>query len=349
MLAAIQDVQLQQVVAHTVGNPSRAESLKLSTNALTLNDSLVKSLLNKYFLSSFNEHSQFHFHHIDDLQYNEVYNYAKTIFNNHKSFYPTSVQLAQLLYSKSTHVKVKEGEFYIALFDNVFFNNQSVQAIGLYKSESKESFLKAFTHGTSVEVAAEEGINVNKLDKGCLIINQAGDNGYIVLAEDAANKQNDTQYWMNDFLQIMPLANDYHHTNNHLSMVRKFIKNEYPNQFETTKADQIDLLNKTMDYFKTNEQYDEAAFATEVLHHAEVVNSFKVYKEKYEQAEQVNFEPTFDIHLAAVKQQNKVYKSILKLDKNFHIYIHGRRDLIEKGVDPISGKQYYKIFFDEEA
>jgi len=33
--------------------------------------------------------------------------------------------------------------------------------------------------------------------------------------------------------------------------------------------------------------------------------------------------------------------------KNFHIYIHGRRDLIEKGTDE-SGKKFYKIYFEEE-
>ncbi|MES1226514.1 MAG: nucleoid-associated protein, partial [Bacteroidota bacterium] len=49
------------------------------------------------------------------------------------------------------------------------------------------------------------------------------------------------------------------------------------------------------------------------------------------------------------KKQAKVFKSVLKLDKNFHIYIHGRRDLIEKGIDEITGKKFYKIYFEEES
>lgn len=41
-------------------------------------------------------------------------------------------------------------------------------------------------------------------------------------------------------------------------------------------------------------------------------------------------------------------KSVIKLDKNFHIYVHGRRDLIERGFDEEKGKKYYKVYFDEE-
>ncbi|MFM7764289.1 MAG: hypothetical protein ACKO6I_01410, partial [Sphingomonadales bacterium] len=38
---------------------------------------------------------------------------------------------------------------------------------------------------------------------------------------------------------------------------------------------------------------------------------------------------------------------ILKLDKNFHTYIHGNREMIEKGTDP-DGRKFYKIYFENE-
>jgi len=55
----------------------------------------------------------------------------------------------------------------------------------------------------------------------------------------------------------------------------------------------------------------------------------------------------FDISKQAVKKQARVFKSVLKLDKNFHIYIHGNRDLIEQGVDN-NGRKFYKIYYEEE-
>jgi len=48
-----------------------------------------------------------------------------------------------------------------------------------------------------------------------------------------------------------------------------------------------------------------------------------------------------------VKQQIRVFKSVLKLDKNFHIYIHGNREWIKRGTDP-DGRKYYKIYFENE-
>lgn len=45
---------------------------------------------------------------------------------------------------------------------------------------------------------------------------------------------------------------------------------------------------------------------------------------------------------------NPNLKSVIKLDKNFHIYIHGSHDLIHQGIDPDTGKKFYKIFYDNE-
>ena len=40
--------------------------------------------------------------------------------------------------------------------------------------------------------------------------------------------------------------------------------------------------------------------------------------------------------------------SVLKLDKNFHIYIHGDKKLIEKGFDDGKAMSFYKVYFKEE-
>ena len=72
------------------------------------------------------------------------------------------------------------------------------------------------------------------------------------------------------------------------------------------------------------------------------------YKENYEKSREFETPENFDIHLAAVKKQAKSFKSILKLDKNFHIYIHGDKQLIEKGFDEGKSMNYYKVYFREE-
>lgn len=348
-MTGIDSVQLKEVIVHKIGNPTRSEEMKLSENPLTLNDEIVRGLLTKYFLGAFNENDQYHFSHLSDVNLNEVYTYVTKIFEDPKTFTATSALLAQFLYNKSTHVRVKEGEMYIALFDNVPFGTEYKQAIGIFKSETKEPFLKVFPHGQSLEVVHEEGININKLDKGCLVFRSEKEQGYVVCIVDSTNKNNDTQYWVKDFLQVEPYANSYHHTDNYLGLCKQFITNEYADKFEVSKSEQIDMLNRSLDYFKTKDQFSLQEFTEEVIHHPEVVDTFMTYKKNYETAKNFEIDEEFDIHLSAVKKQAKVFKAVLKLDKNFHIYIHGRKDLIEKGYDELTGKQYYKLYFDEES
>ena len=348
-MTGLDSVQLKNVIVHKVGNPTRSEALRLSKNALTLNDGLVKAMLTKYFLGSFNENEQYHFTHLSDVNLNEVYNYVTKIFEDPSAFIETSVLLASFLYNKSSHVRVKEGEMYIATFDQVPFGTEYQQAVGIFKSESKETFLKVFPHGQSMEVISEEGININKLDKGCLVFRNNKKEGYTVCVVDSTNKQNDAQYWISDFLQVEPYADSYHNTDKYLGLCKQFITNEYTEKFEVSKSDQIEMLNKSMDYFKTKDQFNVQEFTEEVIHHPEVIDSFLEYKKTYENAKNYEIEDEFDIHLSAVKKQAKVFKAVLKLDKNFHVYIHGRKDLIEKGYDELTGKHFYKLYFDEEA
>ena len=348
-MTSIDSVQLAQVIVHKLGNPSRGEALKLSANPMTLNEGNLRELLTKYFLAPFNEHEQYRFTHISDPGLNEVYHYATTIFDDPESFAQQSRLLAEFLYSKSTHAKVKEGELYVARFDNVPFGAGFTEAIGIFKSETKETFLKVLPQGENWDLIAEEGIDINKLDKGCLIFKQDGQNGFVVCVVDNTNKQQEARYWINDFLQVTRSANSYHYTDAALGMCKLFISNELAEKFDVSKSDQIDMLNRSMDYFKTKDEFSFTEFAEEVLHHPEVIESFTQYKQSYETAKQVIIEDAFDIHLSAVKKQQRVFKSVLKLDKNFHVYIHGRKDLIEKGYDERSGKHFYKLYFDEEA
>ena len=51
---------------------------------------------------------------------------------------------------------------------------------------------------------------------------------------------------------------------------------------------------------------------------------------------------------AVLRKQAKAFKSVIKLDQNFHIYVHGRRDWIERGFDDDKKTHYYKVYFKSE-
>jgi hypothetical protein len=79
-----------------------------------------------------------------------------------------------------------------------------------------------------------------------------------------------------------------------------------------------------------------------------MIESFRRFGSQYVQNNDYDIAASFDISPEAVKKQSRIYKSVLKLDKNFHIYIHGRTDLIEKGME-MDGRKYYKIYYQDEA
>lgn len=108
-------------------------------------------------------------------------------------------------------------------------------------------------------------------------------------------------------------------------------------------------MNKSVAYFKNNSQFSEKQFASEVFTDPLMANSFKQFKNEYQQEREFDLTDDFEISQQVVKRQARALKSVIKLDKNFHIYIHGQTELIEKGYDEITGKHFYKVFFDNES
>ena len=88
-------------------------------------------------------------------------------------------------------------------------------------------------------------------------------------------------------------------------------------------------------------------FSNEILGQEEIIKSFGEYKKEQKIDENLSTD-IFTISPKAVKKGAKHYKSVLKLDKNFHIYIHGDHDLIEQGFDDERKMKYYKVYFEEE-
>ena len=83
-----------------------------------------------------------------------------------------------------------------------------------------------------------------------------------------------------------------------------------------------------------------------MLQDENVIESFSNFKTDYEQEMQVSISEEFPINTSAVKKNQRYFKSIIKLDKNFHIYIHGDRKMIETGQDD-KGK-FYRLYFEQE-
>lgn len=341
--------QLKKLVIHRVGNRLMEEPVVLSDEPVDLSaQPELEQVLKKFFLSPFRDPVYYHFHHVTSLDLNEIYSISSALFRSTKGFVKKSKDIANILYQYSDHPKIRNGELYVAYFDECVVDNEVAEAIGIFKSENRETFLKVFQEDAYFGVNHDEGISIKKPDKACLIFNVHAEEGFRVCILDQQNAGNEAQYWKDEFLKLAPVADNYYQTQHYLSLARNYVTERLDEEFEVSKADQIDYLNRSINYFKKNEQFNEQEFAHDVFGHDEVINSFRKFKGDYQQEHDLRVVGEFEISAQAVKRQSKVFKSVLKLDRNFHIYIHGDKDLIEKGVDP-DGRKYYKIYYDRES
>jgi hypothetical protein len=339
---------ITNVILHDIGNKNANDSIHLSKHELKI-DQRLQSILKEFFLSAFKADEYFNLYHDSDLALNEVFVYVSDIFTKRENLYDRSVNLARHLYDKSTHPKIKAGEFYVAYFKDCLIEGEAVDAVGLFKSENKDTYLKVLQKEENFEIDYEEGININKLDKGCLVFNTEREKGYLVAIVDNVNKGYEAQYWKDDFLHVKARNDDYHHTQNVLSLCKNFVVDKLPEEFEISRADQADLLNKSVNFFKENESFNMDDFTQEVIRQPEMIKTFNDYRKAYADERQLIIVDEFGISNQALKKQQRIFKSVIKLDKNFHIYVHGNRELIEKGYDEVTGMNYYKVYFKEEA
>jgi len=253
--------------------------------------------------------------------------------------------LAKLLYEHSTNPRTKGGEFYVCYFKDLIVKGERYDAVGLFKSENKDTFLKVSPKNENFELETLQGINLNKVDKGCIIYNTTKEQGYLISIIDGTSRA-ETSYWMDDFLQVRQRQDEYFETQETLTLYKEFITKQLPQEFEISRADQVDLLNKSLTFFKEKEEFKMEEFAGEVLADDEVINSFNTFKTQYEDERDYVLSDDFAINDAAVKKNARLLKSIIKLDKNFHIYVHGDRKKLQQGQDE-NGK-YYILYFEEE-
>ncbi len=339
------ETHIHSFCIHRVGNKLAGDGVFFSKKAVVA-DVELRTLLTHYFVSAFKSSEYFNFYHDMDVNLNEVFVSASHIFDNPETLHEQSVNLAKHLYEQSNHPKIKSGEFYAVYFNDCIVDGEIVDAVGLFKSENKDTFLKVYPAGDGFEIESQQGININKLDKGCLIFNTERENGYVVAVVDNTNKGAEAQYWIDDFLHVRQRHDEYYNTQNLLSMTKNFVTHELPNRFDVSKADQVDLLNKSVKFFKEKDTFDMDEFANEVIGQPEVIASFNLFRDDYARDQDIEIADSFTISDSAVKRQARVFKSVIKLDKNFHIYVHGDRNLIEQGEDE-RGK-FYKVYYREE-
>jgi hypothetical protein len=343
------NVHLEKIIIHHIGNQQTNDGVRYSKQPLLLaeNDD-VKPLLLHYFLTAFKPGAFYNFYHNENVNSNFIFHYISKIFENAENFYSQSTLIADHLYSVSNHPKIKSGEMYIVFLRDCLVENEVCDAIGIFKSENRETFLKVYPQNDGFEIDYEAGINIKKLDKGCLIFNTERDKGFKVSIVDNVKVKGEAQYWKDDFLALKLREDNFYQTENFLNLCKGFADEIYNPDHNVERPDQIDFLNKSVNFFSENKDFNMDDFEKEVFENEEIQDAFQDYMHDFVQKNNIETEKEFTVSEEAVKGMKRKFKSIIKLDKNFHIYIHGKRDRIIRGRDEEKNMNFYKIYFNNE-
>jgi len=340
-------VEIEKIITHRIGNKLRDEKISLSDEESDLQSDTQNYLL-KYFFSLLKMEELYSFTHAFNFEMNEVFTITKDIFLNPDSFILNSQNIAKLLYEQSMHPKIKEGQLNILLLNNVTIEDKVVNVLGIFKSETSSPFIQMRKQKSNYSILHEIGFDLKSMDKGCLIFNTDIESGFKILIIDNSNKSSEAQYWKDNFLNVKVLKNEYHQTNQFLGITKQFVTKQLEGEFEISKADKIDFLNRSVDYFKKNETFEKQEFEEQVFVDNNLIESFRKFDQTYRKENEIELSDSFEISSQAVKKQSRIFKNVLKLDKNFHIYIHGNRQLIEQGIDEL-GRKFYKIYYENEG
>ena len=345
-----EDLYIEKLVLHKIGNKMRNEGIEVSEKIQDLNESKIKELMLKFFLRPFKNDKSYNFFHESNLELNEIYYYAKNIFNNNDNFYSESINILKHLYEKSNHPQIKSGEFYMSYFKNSSLEGKKVDIIGIFKTENKDTYLKVNNNKSAFVITYDQGINIDKLDKGCLIINDQANNGYKVLIVDASSgsQNREAQYWKKNFLNLKELEDDHFYTNNFIKICNGFSNSIIDDSLNTDKfKESIKFKNLAYKYLEENNKCTVDSFVENVFEDKDLKIEFKEYKNLYEQKNYINPINNFDVSSSTVIKLKKKFNSYIRLDTGFDIKIDND-NFLEKGYDKEKNMSFYKLYFHNE-
>lgn len=342
------DVTIQSIAAHQVGDKSLNEPLRLA-QVLVQPDAEQITQLKSFFLDHFKGQEFYNFRKADETNYaGKLFLLAETVFQDPSNLLLSSCEIARMLYGLTESDLLEDGLLYVCHFQDIAIDDELTDAFGVYFCPLDDSFITINNITTNPELNFWEGTYLGKQEMACLIYNTDREIGYKIDVIDRSKKDRSGQLWKDHFLRVKPAEDDFFFTSQVMGLTKSFVENQLPSEFEVEKKDQLEFLDRSINYFRNQEHYSEQEFADEIFEDTQMAQSFGQYKKTFQEDNNVALADEFDLNEYAVKKQARIFKSVLKLDKNFHIYIHGDRSQIEKDVDD-QGRKFYKLYYEKES
>ena len=306
-------IKIAALSVHKIGNKAAAEGVELSDTPVVLDKELGE--LKTFFLMAFKDDERYNFSHPTSLELNEVYSYLRKIFEDEEMFQEQSRNLAKFLYEKSERPNIKRGDLYIIYFKDCILDGETIDAIGLFKSENKDTYIQISPVAGGFCVESQTGMSIRKLDKGCLVFN------ILKRCED-----------------------DYNQTEQAVVLCKNFIT-KLPEKYD--KATKAVMMNKVMESLN-EKSVSLPTIANNAFESTGTSEAFYSYADEYQAKQGVTFKEAFQGKAETINRRNVCALTKIRLDSNFEINVLGGEENLVKGFDEERGKRFYTLYFEKE-
>ena len=345
------------LVLAKVGHPQRDEPLQTSKEVFKIVED-DQETLSAIFLKPFKNLTAHRFSHHSSLDQHEMNAYTAAIFESDEGLLEKGCDIAKRLYAKSNHPNIKSGDLCISLIKNIDIDGELTQGLCILKSESVVPFLSISTRDGDLELHTEQGINPEKIDKGCLILDHLASKGYYVLTFDRTGS--DSRFWVRDFLGVVPITDSPFLTNKYANMAVAFLekeKKETPKKASSADDappwDASSAARDAITYFEEKENFSLQEFEEQVLKSPEAAAKFAAHRSKIEEEQGHRLDDSFEISKKDVSKAKKKIPSVMKLDTGVEIRLKPAvaaepDKFLEHGFDEARKMKFIKVFYRED-
>lgn len=343
------------LVLAKVGNPSRNEPLQTSKQVFRVEDE-DQGMLTSIFLRPFKSFSLIgqKFHHHSSLENHEMNSCVNSIFDVQANLLEKGIEMANRLHSKSSHPNIKSGDLCISHIEGIRVGEKDVvQGLCILKSESVSPFLSISARNGDLQLNTEQGINPEKIDKGCLIVDQFGKKGFYVLTFDRGSSE--SRFWVRDFLSLIAIPDSALFSKKVAEMaVTAISETTAPPAEGAPPWEANDAAKEALTYFDNREHFSLQEFEEKALRDDSTRERFREERKRLEEEEGFAIDEKFDISQKDITKAKKLMKSVMKFDTGVELrlkpkVVESPEKVMEKGYDDEKEMNYIKVFFNKEV
>jgi hypothetical protein len=337
------EINIQQIGIHYLHKES--EKVVISDQSISLSgDGMAKKLI-KGLYHKFSLEVPYEFSKSGVDQNRSAINLIRQKFNEQRSFQEISVELAGLFLESHEAENIKAGYLILLELENIIIEDISCTGLGILRTYESEEFLSPKRMNQFIDIEILQGVSIKNLEINCLIVHEDKiKNTQVFFKNTGLGFKNN--FFMDQYLKVVPIINEYHHTQGQINMYKSFVEDELELD---SKIEKLNKINDSIQYLKQHDNFQISDFEEEVIKDPETISSFQEFRQNFSDENKIELSDDFIISKNAVKNNTRYVRSVIKLDKNFHVYVHGNRQNIVKGYDDERDLYYYQIYFKEES